>query len=85
MATNEELLKQISQLKQQLSDEKEKNEKKIVLKVSEKGAIQINGIRRMPITLYKAEMETILNMSDTINNFITDNISKLSVKKEKST
>lgn len=85
MATNEELLKQISQLQQQLSDEKEKNEKKIVLKVSEKGAIQINGIRRMPITLYKAEMETILNMSDTINNFITDNISKLSVKKEKST
>ena len=43
------------------------------LKVSQKGAVQINNIRRFPITLYRQEMETILNMADTIRQFIKDN------------
>ena len=43
------------------------------LKVSQKGAVQINNIRRFPITLYRQEMETILGMADTIRQFIKDN------------
>lgn len=50
------------------------------LKVSEKGCISVYGLRRMPITLYVKEMEAVLDNSDRIRKFITDNDSKLSRK-----
>ena len=64
----------------ELESKIETNNKQVVLKVSQKGCVQINGIRRMPITLYRQEMETILNMSDEIKKFIADNSDDLSVK-----
>ena len=45
-----------------------------------KGCVQINGIRRMPITLYRQEMETILDMAEEIRTFIQENSDELSVK-----
>jgi len=53
---------------------------KISLKVSEKGAVSITGLRRFPITLYASELEAILNMADIIRQFIKDNKAKLSYK-----
>lgn len=63
----------IKELEAQLKKEKEKNKRIVSLKVSEKGAVQINGIRRFPITLYRQEMEQILEMKDDIESFIRIN------------
>ncbi len=49
------------------------NKKNIVVKVSPKGCVQINGIRRFPVTFYKNEWEQIFDMKDEIEQFIKDN------------
>ncbi len=53
---------------------------KLKLKVSAKGAIQLDGMRRMPITLYRDEMEALLNRADAIRAFITANDRDLKAK-----
>lgn len=53
---------------------------KLRLKVSAKGAIQLDGMRRMPITLYKEEMEAILTRADAIRGFIAANDAALKAK-----
>ena len=49
------------------------NKKTILVKVSPKGCVQINGIRRFPVTFYKNEWEQIFGMKDEIEQFIKDN------------
>ena len=56
------------------------NKKKIVVKASQKGCVQINGIRRFPITFYKNEWEQIFAMKDEIEQFIKDNDDLLAKK-----
>ena len=56
------------------------NREKIVIKVSQKGCVQINGIRRFPITFYKNEWEQIFAMADEIKQFIVDNDDALAKK-----
>jgi|TARA_B110000196_G_C20496318_1_gene364744 hypothetical protein len=56
------------------------NKKKTVIKVSQKGCVQINGIRRFPITFYKNEWEQIFAMADEIKQFIVDNDDALAKK-----
>lgn len=63
----------IKELEQQLAQEKAKNKREMTLKVSEKGAVQINGIRRFPITLYKSEMNKILDNAGVIMEFMREN------------
>lgn len=75
--SNEELNDRIKELEAQLKKEKDKNKRIVSMKVSEKGAVQINGIRRFPITLYKQEMEQILEMKEEIEDFIRANNDKL--------
>ena len=77
MDNQADLIEKIKQLESQLESEKKKNEKKIELKVSPKGCVQINGIRRFPITLYKEEITKILDMSDDIYEFIQNNENEL--------
>ena len=45
----------------------------IRLKVSEKGAVSIYGMRRFPVTLYKEQWLKLLDMSDDIRAFIAAN------------
>lgn len=53
---------------------------KVSVKVSAKGGIQIDGLRRFPITLYRDEYEIIDGMRDEIHKFIAANKGKLAVK-----
>jgi hypothetical protein len=54
------------------------------LKVSEKGAISIYGMSRtFPVTLYRGQMERLLDNAPQIRAFIAENASKLSVKPTK--
>ena len=74
----EEAQARIAQLEAELQQSKTKQ---IQLKVSGKGCVQINGIRKFPFTFYQDEIKIILNMSDEIENFINLNQNKLSKKK----
>ena len=68
---------QLEALVQQQAQAAKKN---IVVKVSPKGCVQINGIRRFPVTFYKNEWEQIFAMKDEIEQFIQDNNHLLATK-----
>ena len=49
-------------------------------KVSEKGAISVYGLQRMPVTLYVEQWERLLDFADEIKKFMADNSSALKRK-----
>jgi hypothetical protein len=49
-------------------------------KVSEKGAVSVYGLQRMPVTLYLEQWDRLLSFSDDLRAFIKDNESKLKRK-----
>ncbi len=63
-----------------LQTEKEKSQKQIVVKVSPKGCVQVNGIRKFPISFYKNEWETIFSLQERIESFIAENDTLLATK-----
>ena len=81
------LLKKLAELKEQHAKELKEAKaqarreafaaKKPELKISNKGCVQINGIRRFPITLYKNEWEKIFEIIPEIKEFIKTNSDKL--------
>jgi hypothetical protein len=51
-------------------------------KVSEKGAISVYGLQRMPVTLYVEQWQRLLEFSDDLKRFMQENDAKLK-RKEK--
>lgn len=49
-------------------------------KVSEKGALSVYGLQRMPVTLYMEQWERLLEFGDQVKQFIKDNVSALKKK-----
>jgi hypothetical protein len=49
-------------------------------KVSEKGAISVYGLQRMPVTLYVEQWERLLNFGEEIRQFMRDHDSELKRK-----
>jgi hypothetical protein len=49
-------------------------------KVSEKGAVSVYGLQRMPVTLYLEQWGRLLDFGDEIRKFIKENDSKLKRK-----
>jgi len=67
--------------------ETQKVESQVNFKVSPKGCISFYGIRRMPISLYRQELEQLLSAimddrcyNDQFKQFLDDNSEKLSAK-----
>jgi hypothetical protein len=52
-------------------------------KVSEKGAVSVYGLQRMPVTLYMEQWDRLLGFADEIRQFIKDHDGELK-RKEKS-
>ena len=50
------------------------------LKVSEKGAVSLYGLRRFPVTFYADEWEKVLGMADEIRRFVGENEARLKRK-----
>ena len=71
----EELKAQLVKLQEE--NQQLKKKKQMSLKVSEKGAVQINGIRRFPITLYRSEIQEIFSKKNEIETFIEENSNQL--------
>jgi hypothetical protein len=55
---------------------------RLALKVSKKGAVQLNGLRRFPVTLYADEWKAIFDRVDSIKSFIDKNKNNLKAKAE---
>jgi hypothetical protein len=49
-------------------------------KVSEKGAISVYGLQRMPVTLYVEQWDRLLNFSDELRTFMKENDARLKRK-----
>ncbi len=49
-------------------------------KVSEKGAVSVYGLQRMPVTLYVEQWERLLGFGDEIRSFLAENSAKLKRK-----
>lgn len=69
-----------AQLAAMKANESKKKKRPIELKVSQKGCVQINGIRKFPFTFYKEEIRQILSMAERIEEFINENDDELSGK-----
>jgi hypothetical protein len=57
-----------------------KSERKLSLKVSEKGAVSLYGMGRFPVTLYGSQWERLLDHADEVRAFLAANAALLSVK-----
>ena len=51
-------------------------------KVSEKGAVSVYGLQRMPVTLYVEQWDRLRNFADELRAFLKENDAKLK-RKEK--
>ena len=78
--SEDDLKKQVEELKAQLESEKAKGAKSLSLKVSQKGGVSLYGIRRFPITFYKEEWETVLGMEAEIRAFLAEHDSELKTR-----
>ena len=64
-----------------LLDELERQKRgSLYCKVSQKGAISIYGLQRMPVTLYVEQWERLLNFADDIRQFSEDHGDELKRK-----
>lgn len=77
---SEDLQAELDKLRAENEALKKAGSRGISLKVSQKGAVSLYGMGRFPVTLYKEQWLKILEMSDTIRTFITDNDSSLKAK-----
>jgi hypothetical protein len=64
------------------AEAEEKKRGALYCKVSEKGAISVYGLQRMPVTLYVEQWERLLGYGDEIRTFMKENDAKLK-RKEK--
>jgi hypothetical protein len=65
-----------------LDEHAQPNRGSLYCKVSEKGAISVYGLQRMPVTLYVEQWGRLLDFGDEVRKFMKENDSKLK-RKEK--
>ena len=80
MPTEEEMKAEIERLRAE-NESLKKPRGQISLKVSEKGALSVYGLGRLPVTLYREQWEKLLGMAADIRQFIEEN-DRLLKKKE---
>jgi hypothetical protein len=78
--SEEELKTELERLRSENAALKKGASTGIRLKVSEKGAVSIYGMRRFPVTLYKEQWLKLLDMSDDIRAFIAANEAQMKSK-----
>ena len=65
----------------QLLDEAEReNRGSLYCKVSQKGAVSVYGLQRMPVTLYLEQWERLLDFGDDIRKFLEAHAAELKRK-----
>jgi hypothetical protein len=69
----------VEKAKQMLADLEPKRGS-LYCKVSEKGAVSVYGLQRMPVTLYLEQWARLLDFGEDIRQFIKENEAKLKRK-----
>lgn len=59
---------------------KNRSQRAVSLKVSEKGGLSVYGLGRFPVTLYKEQWQKLLGMADEIRDFLRDHDRELKAK-----
>jgi hypothetical protein len=84
MSEDDELRTELERLRNENAALKKGAASGIRMKVSEKGALSIYGMGRFPVTLYKEQWLTLLDMSAEIRAFINANETQLKTKEKHS-
>jgi hypothetical protein len=77
LASGEFGVEQASKLLSEVEQPKRGN---LYCKVSEKGAVSVYGLQRMPVTLYVEQWERLLDYGDEVRQFLKDHESELKRK-----
>ena len=77
---DEDLQMELERLRKENELLKKGASKGVSLKVSAKGGVSVYGLGRFPITLYKEQWLTLLDMSEAIRGFIAANEGELKSK-----
>lgn len=77
MPSEEEMQAELERLRRENEALKQKSERAVSLKVSQKGAVSLYGLGRFPVTLYKEQWTRVLAMADEIRAFIREHDSEL--------
>lgn len=74
-----------SEAKIRMDEIKNSGKKEITYKIGPKGGLCFYGLRKLPISLYREELDQIVTIANTpaFKKFIKDNESKLSSKETK--
>ena len=80
--TDDDLKSELERLRAENDRLKSQHDKRVSLKVSEKGGVSLYGLGRFPVTLYKEQWTKVLDMADEIRRFIKDNEGRLKAKGE---
>jgi hypothetical protein len=56
---------------------------RLICKVSEKGALSVYGLQRMPVTLYVEQWQRLLGFADEVRTFMEANAARFSHKGDK--
>lgn len=78
--SDDDLKNELERLRQENAALKKSAATGITMKVSEKGGLSIYGMGRFPVTLYKEQWLTLMDMAAEIRAFIAANESQLKTK-----
>ena len=79
---SEDIQAELERLRAENEALKQKRNTSVSMKVSEKGAVSVYGLGRLPVTLYQEQWTKLLALADEIKSFIDENKSKLKAKGE---
>jgi len=80
--TLKEMQAEMERLKAENDRLKKAGERKLSLKVSEKGALSLYGLGRFPVTLYHEQWTKLLELGPQIKDYIEENKGALKSKGE---
>lgn len=74
------LMAQLTEANAKIAALQTASQRKLTLKVSEKGAVSLYGLGRFPVTLYGGQWERLIAEVEHIKAFLATNAALLSVK-----
>jgi hypothetical protein len=67
------LMIELEQLRAENARLKAAKTSRVALKVTDKGGVSVYGLGRFPVTLYRSQWDTLLNMRESLVNFMKEN------------
>jgi ABC-type Fe3+-hydroxamate transport system substrate-binding protein len=80
MASEDEMKAELERLKAENAALKARGEKRVSMKVSEKGGLSVYGLGRFPVTLYQEQWLKLLDLAEDIRAFIREHEGQLKKK-----